>query len=302
MKLYYPLILSCLVALPLLTGCGNKQQPAPAEEKPATPEQLIEIWDQLIAQPVDQLDFKLAHAVATDMSTRGEKGILPILERLDVADPSPQSIVLSSAALRQLVTKDHEEALIRLTEATHSSPTRRVATDLLGGIATETAEARIAELEKDPDLLISTGAYLSRLHLGDDAYVARMKTYWDNPQVHDASRQEMLRRLPDTQARNAVEYLCAAIVRPDWDSDVRRRAVSALGFMIDQRALEALKVASETTPEADLREYILKAISVMQMKLDAGITVEEIEVSADGVHKVSVPLTAEPVEQPAPTE
>src|SRR5690606_13116273 len=128
-----------------------------------------------------------------------------------------------------------------------------------------------------------------RLHMGDAAYVARMKTYWDNPAVHDASRREMLRRLPDAEAKHAVEFLCAAVVRPDWDADVRRRAASTLGFMIDERALEALKVAAETTPEAELRDYIVKAVAAMQVKLDAGITVEEYDVGADGVHKVSVP-------------
>lgn len=302
MKLHYPLVLSCLVALTLVSGCGNKQQATPPEQQPATPEQLVEIWDQLISQPVDQLDFTLARAVATDMLTRGENGIKPILDRLDVADPSPQSIVLASAALRDLVDEKHEAELIRLTEATHSSPTRRVAIDLLGGVETDSAVAHLAELEKDGDLLISTGAYLARLHMGDADYVARMKTYWDNPGVHDASRQEMLRRLPDAEAKNAVEFLCAAVVRPDWDADVRRRAASALGFMIDQRALEALKAAAETTPEAELREYIAKAADAMQVKLDAGLTVEEVEVGSDGVHKVSVPLTTESPKQPAPAE
>lgn len=300
MKLRLFASLSVLALGALFSACGGKPaQPAATEEKPATPDQLVELWDQLIAKPTDQVDFELALAVATDMNNRGEEGIKPILDRLDVPEPTPQVIVLTSAALRPIVNESHQDALIELTRDTHSSRTRRVAIDLLGGIETDKAIARINELEQDEDLLMVVAAFLARLHLGDADYVARMRKYWEDPKVHDASRQEMLRRLPEAHAHVALDFLCEAVTRADWDRDVVRRCIGTLGFQTDQKAYDALIKASQSLPDHELSEFAKMAAAAMKTRMDAGLKVEHFEVGPGGVSSVSTTLSAEPAPAPA---
>lgn len=300
MKLRLFVSLSVLALGALLSACGGKPaQPAATEEKPATPDQLVELWDQLIAKPTDEVDFELALAVATDMSNRGEEGIKPILDRLDVPEPTPQVIVLTSAALRSIVNESHQDALIELTRDTHSSRTRRVAIDLLGGIETDKAIARINELEQDEDLLMVVAAFLARLHLGDADYVARMGKYWEDPKVHDLSRQEMLRRLPEAHANVALDILCEAVNRADWDREVVRRCIGTLGFQTDQKAYDALVNASQSLPDQELSEFAKLAAAAMKTRMDAGQKVEHFEVGPGGVSGVTTTLSAEPTPAPA---
>jgi HEAT repeat protein len=294
MKRYLSAVAAVVLAAMMLTACGGKKAETPAapEGTPATPDQLVTVWDQLVAAPQDQIDFKLAHAVAQDISVRGAEGIAPLLKKIDVETPTPQSIVLTLAALRDQIKPEHEALLVELAGPTKGSYTRRVAIDLLGSLETESATQKLLEMQESDDPLISIAAFLSLLPKNSPEAVARLKGHWDNPAVHDASRQEMIRRLPEQAAPQAIEQLCATLAHPEWDVDVRRRAVQTLGFLTDPRALEALKSAADSFPEPELREFALKAVQSMQARIDAGTTIQEVEVGPDGITKVTTPLTA----------
>jgi hypothetical protein len=53
-----------------------------------------------------------------------------------------------------------------------------------------------------------------------------------------------------------------------------------------------LKSAADSFPEPELREFALKAVQSMQARIDAGTTIQEVEVGPDGITKVTTPLTA----------
>lgn len=297
LRIIAALLAVCVGSL-AITACGKKQPPQP-EGIPeghtvATPEQLVDVWNQLIALPKEQINFELAHGVAQDISVRGTEGIVPLLRALDVPEPTPQAVVLSLAALRKHIKPEHEALLIELAGPTKAKATRTVALDLLGAIETPSAIEKLAEFEQDADSMIAVVAYLAHLPIADAAYVGRSKGYWDNTTVHDSFRQEMIRRIPEAQAGAALDALCAAVVRMDWPTDVRQRVVGLLGFVNDPRALEAVKQAAENSPEPELREYATKAVAAIQERIAAGGNVETVDVGPDGIHRVGMPLSAEP--------
>lgn len=295
-------ILSAMLAVSLtglaLSACGNKQ-PAQQDGIPegkavATPEQLLDIWDQLVALPKEQVNFELAHGVAEDIATRGAEGIAPLLRKLDVPAPTPQMVVLSLGVLRKHIKPEHEALLIELAGPEKSKATRTVAIDLLGSIETPTATAKLAELSNDPDAMIAVVAYIAHLPTGDAAFVERINSFWDNPAVHDSFRQELMRRLPEAHTLLAVGPMCATVTRVDWPTDVRQRVIGLLGFVNDPRAAEALKQAAETNPEPELREYAAKAAAAAEARIAAGGEIQTVEVGPDGVHPAVMPLKAEP--------
>lgn len=296
-RIAFRLFMVSLVCLGVV-ACGKKQEPQP-EGVPeghtvATPEQLVDIWEQLVALPKEQINFELAHGVAQDISVRGADGIMPLLRKLDTAEPTPQRVVLSLAALRKHIKPEHEALLVELSGPTKSKATRTVAIDLLGALETETVKAKLAELEQDSDPMIAVVAYLAHLQSADDAYIARFMGFWNNPGVHDSFRQEMVRRLPEAHAGKVVEALSAAVVRMDWPVDMRQRLVGLLGFVNDPKALEAVKQAAANSPEPELREYATRAVAAIEARIAAGGEIQTVEVGPDGVHQVGVPLTAEP--------
>lgn len=321
MRHWYGAAVAAVAIGAVLTGCGGKQQPAqqhagidiPEGKTVATPEQLVQVWDQLCSVPMEQLNYQLALGVATDMDQRHPEGLAPIFRKVDVAEPTPQVITLTLSSTRGLITPRYEAILTELAAPGKGSFTRRVAIDLLGSIDSESVAQKLAEYEQEPDLLISVAGYLAALHRGNADYVRRMRGYWENPKVHDASRQEMLRRLPAEHALEVVDLMGFAIANPGWPVDVRQRVTEILGDFTDSRALEALQAAAETHPEPELREYAAKAAAAMQARMDGTattstpdgqtITTVPIQVTPGGQPSVSVPLTAEPAgaaEEPAP--
>lgn len=315
MRQWYRAALAAGFTAMVLAGCGG-QKPAsapgaaPEGQTPATPDQLVQIWDIQVAKPQEELNYKLSHAIAQDMAQRHPQGIEPILKKIDVEEPTPQAITLTLACTRDLITPQHEALLTELAGPTHGSYTRRVAIDLLGSIDNESVRQKLLEMEKDPDLLISVAAYLARLHLGDAEYVQRMHTYWDNPKVHDASRQEMMRRVPEDYAIDVVDLMAQTVNHPGWSPDVRQRVLTILSMMADSRALDALKSAAENSPEPQLHEFAQKAAAAMEARIKSGGTMETV--TGPNGEKIStmplqinngaggsVTLQSQPVQEPA---
>ena len=287
----HAVMILCLSAALLSTGCGigTETPPAapeaagPAAPAPDTPKQapgdIMAQWNTFAAGGGAALqDQARAEELGKALAANGAAALTPLLDVIAENPGDPLRKVCAVMTLTPVIMKDHEPRLLDLTAADQDRVTRANAAHLLATLAVRNQAgpetvARLRELYDDADTYVAHATVLRMLTSGDPEAVQRAAALWALPETTLPERTQIVGGIPQAQWMAHLPLFQEAAANTELPPPARKRAVQALGDAGDASVLDTLRKIAETETDPEVKKAAQESADLVQKRVDEGIVV-----------------------------
>ena len=295
-------ILTCCLAVLLLTGCGisTETPAAPEAAAPAAPDSpnapkqapgdVMAQWNTFAAGGGAALqDQARAEELGRALAASGAAAMTPLLDVIAENPGDPLRKVCAVMTLTPVIMKDHEPRLLEMTAAGQDRVTRANAAHLLATLAVRNqagpeTQARLRELYDDADAYVAHAAVLRMLTAGDPEAVQRAVALWAVPETTLPERAQIVGGIPQALWVMHLPLFMEAAANADLPLPARQRAVQVLADAGDASVLDTLRKIAEADPDPDLKKAAQEGADMVQKRVDEGIVVAPL-----GAGPITVP-------------
>ncbi|HOC71669.1 MAG TPA: hypothetical protein PKL54_02580 [Candidatus Hydrogenedentes bacterium] len=295
-------ILTCCLAVLLLTGCGisTETPAAPEAAAPAAPDapdapkqapgDVMAQWNTFAAGGGAALqDQARAEELGRALAASGAAAMTPLLDVIAENPGDPLRKVCAVMTLTPVIMKDHEPRLLEMTAAGQDRVTRANAAHLLATLAVRNqagpeTQARLRELYDDADAYVAHAAVLRMLTAGDPEAVQRAVALWAVPETTLPERAQIVGGIPQALWVMHLPLFMEAAANADLPLPARQRAVQVLADAGDASVLDTLRKIAEADPDPDLKKAAQEGADMVQKRVDEGIVVAPL-----GAGPITVP-------------
>ncbi len=282
-----------LTAAMASVGCSKKEQPSQVLHVAEEPVDLVAQWHEIPKAGHESMDVGSAIEIANAMAASGPNGLDPLLRVLEEPEESPTAKMLAVICLSPHMQESFLPRLTALTQPEHNQATRGCAAHLLGVSGAPEAEARVRELFADPDKHVRKAAVLIMTRRGDKDALAQALTLWEDPDISDADRSELVLGFPDHAAADNLHIFAAAFCMTGLDGQARSRAIQLLGLLGGADLLPAMDACLEQETDANLRDMLDAAITAVRSRTKEGVSITPVAVPQDASVEAAPTETAD---------
>lgn len=250
----------------MLAACGGRDAApvAPSGPDPEAPEGLLAAWRDIPLAGADTMDVEQALRIARRLNDLGESGLFPLLDILADPDESPPAKVLAVICLTPFLKEGYAARLEAMMQPGQETTTRACAVHLLGRLARPDTLFKVKELFDDSERRVRVAAILVVMLHGDPDAVQLAADLWKDKESDARDRTQIVLGFPDMYAAAHLEIFTEALCDRELEHAARMRAVSLLGALGGETALQPLRACLESETDSALVDMMNASIGAIE--------------------------------------
>lgn len=249
-----------------LMGCEAPLPSAPSPEVASSPGDPWTEWRSIAdASPMER-DMERAVALSSAMAY-SDVGLTPMVEYVgDPAVPADKKIV---AIICLTTQRDRlapfEERLRGWTNQDQPEELRKMATHVLGMLATPGALERMKELLEDGQRPVRETAMGVLISFHPELVQERLQPFWDDPETSVSIREQVVLGMPPHLVAPFIEIYGEAVLDTRLSTTARLKSVSVLGQLGAREHVEILRKCVDNDPDEVVKERARGALALLEV-------------------------------------